>query len=633
MERRLAAILAADVEGYSHHTELDEEASTTALRMYRAVVEESISAHRGHIFSTAGDGVVAEFPSIVEAIRCAVEIQNEIAERNASVPEKQQMQFRIGVNLGDVIAEDNNLYGTGVNVAARLEQLAEPGGVCISQTVYDQVRKIVEIPFEDIGERRLKNIAEPIHVYRIVPSPVPWVGRLFSRRALGRRFSAAAGVALLLLAIAGGAFYLRQPAALWDTVLGDASLPERPTIAILPFDDMSATHDQQYLADGITEELITGLAKFPELIVMSRNATLTYKDKPVDSRQVGKDLSVRYVVAGSVQRSDNNVRVAAQLIDATTGSQLWADSYDREINSIFAIRDDITRSIVGTIGGLGGKLAQAEVARLSGKDPNSFTAYDYLMRGWYEWHKFTRESNAAARDLFEQARKIDQNYARAYAGLAWAYADDYDYEWTDDYKKTLKLTLEMAETAVRLDPNDYQAQWALGWAYLYNRQHENALAHYLRARKLNPNDAELLAEMANFLIWIGEPKQAIDQLKEAIRLNPFHESWYVNYLGWAYEEAGMPKEAIEIFEQAIDLENPDDDGLWYFPFIAAAYADPTVGRMDDASKIVKTLLSRKPGFSISEALSHAYPYKTKELTDRFVNAVRRAGLPVAQPGS
>ena len=624
MERRLAAILAADVKGYSHLTELNEEASTATLRMYRAVVEELIHAHRGHIFSSAGDSVVAEFPSVVEAIRCGVEIQNEIAERNAAVPEDGRMQFRIGVNLGDVIAEENNLYGTGVNVAVRLEELAEPGGICLSQTVYDQVRKIVEIPFEDIGEHRLKNIAEPVHVYRILPSPLPWLNRYIHRRRLG----VAAGVLLVLLAVAAGAFYLRQPAALWDALLGGGvSLPEHAAIAVLPFDDMSATHDQQYLADGITEELITGLAKFPELIVMSRNATLTYKDKPTDSRQVGKDLNVRYVVEGSIQRSDQNVRVTAQLIDASTGRPLWADRYDREINSIFAIRDDITRSIAGTIGGLAGKLAQAEVARLSGKDPNSFTAYDYLMRGWYEWHKFTREGNAAARDLFEQARKIDPNYARAYAGLAWAYADDYDYEWTDDYDKTLKLALENASTAVRLDPNDYQAQWALGWAYLYNRQHEQAMAHYLRARELNPNDAELLAEMANFLIFNGQPKQAIDQVKEAIRLNPFHENWYVEYLGWAYEEAGMPKEAIEIFEQAIDLQNPDEDELWYFPTIAAAYAHPTVGRMDDARKIVKTLLSRKPEFSTSEVVSRLLPYKTKELLDRYVNAVRRAGLP------
>ena len=626
MERRLAAILAADVQGYSHLTELNEEGSTATLRMYRAVVEESIAAHKGHIFSSAGDGVVAEFPSIIEAIRCAVEIQNEIAERNSSVPEKQQMQFRIGVNLGDVIAEDNNLYGTGVNVAVRLEQLAEPGGIFLSQTVYDQVRKIVEIPFEDVGERRLKNIADPVHVYRILPSPLPWLKKVLSPAGIRQSFGVAASVALLFLAVAAGAFYLRQPAALWDALIGDGSLTEHPAIAVLPFADMSATHDQQYLADGITEELTTGLAKFPELIVMSRNSTLTYKDKPTDTRQVGKDLNVRYLIDGSVQRADQNVRVTAQLIDASTGSQLWADGYDREISSIFAIRDDITRSIVGTLGGLGGKLAQAEVARVSAKNPNSFTAYDYLMRGWYEWHKFTRESNAAARDLFEQARKIDPNYARAYAGLAWAYADDYDYEWTEDFEKTLKLTLENANTAVRLDPNDYQAQWALGWACLYNRQYEQAMAHYLRARELNPNDAELLAEMANFLIWIGQPKQAIDQVKEAIRLNPFHENWYEEYLGWAYEEAGMPQKAIEILEQAIDLQNPDDDGLWYFPFLAAAYADPTVGRMDDAREIVKTLLSRKPEFSISEALSHAYPYKTKELVDRLVNAARRAGL-------
>ena len=572
--------------------------------------------------------MVAEFPSVVEAIRCGVEIQNEIAERNASVPVNARMQFRIGVHLGDVIAEENNFYGTGVNIAVRLEQLAEAGGICISQTVYDHVRKIVEIPFEDIGERRLKNVAEPVHVYSIRPSPLPWLGRLFSRRSLVWRFGAAAGVALLLLAMAGAAFYLRQPAALWDAVLGDGgALPKHPAIAVLPFDDMSAKHDQQYLADGITEELITGLAKFPELIVMSRNATLKYKDKPTDIRQVGKDLNVQYAVEGSVQRSDQNVRVTAQLIDANTGRPLWADRYDEQVDNIFTIRDDVTRSVAGTLGGLAGRLAQAEVARLSGKNPNSFTAYDYLMRGWYEWHKFTREGNAAARDLFEQARKFDPNYARAYAGLAWAYADDYDYEWTDNYDKALKLTLENASTAVRLDPNDYQAQWALGWAYLYNRQHEQAMGHYLRARELNPNDAELLAEMANFLIFTGQPKQAIDQAKEAIRLNPFHENWYVEYLGWAYEEAGMPLKAIEIFEQAIDLQNPDEDGLWYFPFIAAAYADPTVGRMDDARKIVMTLRSRKPEYSTSKALSHAYPYKTKEQIDRFVNAMRGAGVP------
>ena len=486
------------------------------------------------------------------------------------------------------------------------------------------------IPFEDIGEHRLKNIAEPVHVYRVLPAPMSGLRKFFSRTNIHRRrLGVAAGALLLLLAAAAGSFYLRQPAALWDALLGGAAAPpENPTIAVLPFDDMSPTHDQQYLADGITEELIMGLAKFPDFVVMARNSTFAYKDKPTDVRKVGRDLNVRYVLEGSIQRADQHVRVTAQLIDATTGGQIWADRYDRQVDNMFAIRDDIMRSIAGTLGGLfiSGKLAQAEVARVSAKNPNSFTAYDYLMRGWYEFYKFDRLSNAAARDLFEQARKIDPNYAGAYAGLAWTYSVDHDYEWTDDYEKTLEDAFENATTAMRLDPSDYQAQWVLGWAYLYNRQYENAMAHYLRARELNPNDAELLAEMGNFLIYIGQPKQAIDQVKEAIRLNPNHENWYVSYLGWAYEEAGMPKEAIEILEQAIDLQNPDETQLWLLPTLAAAYAHPSVGRMEDARKIVKTLLSRDPEFSISKKVAR-YPYKTKELADRYVNALRRAGLP------
>jgi TolB-like protein/tetratricopeptide (TPR) repeat protein len=420
-------------------------------------------------------------------------------------------------------------------------------------------------------------------------------------------------------------FYLRQPAVPWDAPLGSgAGLQENPTIAVLPFDDMSPNHDQQYLADGITEELIMGLAEFPDFVVMARNSTFAYKDKSTDVRKVGRDLNVRYVLEGSVQRADQRVRVTAQLIDATTGRQVWADRYDREVGNIFAIRDDITRSIAGTLGSMQGIVARVEAGRVAAKNPNSFTAYDYVMKGWDAYNKFTREDNAAARDFFEKARKIDPKYARAYAGLAWTYELDYDFEWTNDDEKSLRLALENASTAVRLDPNDIQAQWGLGWAYLYARQFDNALSHYLRTRKLNPNDAEVLAEMGNLLIYLGRPKQAIDQVKEAIRLNPNHFEWYVYYVGWAYEEAGMPEEAIKIFEQAIDLQNPDEEQLWYLPTVAAAYA--AVGRMDDAQKVVKTILSREPDFSISKKVSR-YPYKTKELADRYTIALRRAGLP------
>ena len=400
--------------------------------------------------------------------------------------------------------------------------------------------------------------------------------------------------------------------------------PKIPSIAVLPFEDISPSHDQQYLADGITEELIMGLAKFPDFVVMARASTLTYKDKPTDVRQVGKDLRVHYVVDGSIQRSDQSVRVTAQLIDAITGRQIWADRYDRQVDNIFAIRDDITRSIAGVLGGAAGAVYQAEFARVSATNPNTFTAYDYLMRGLYEYYKYTRESNAAAREFFEQAIKIDPNYARAYGDLAWTHELDYDYEWTDNDEKSLELALENASAAVHLDPNDYEAHWGLGWAYLYHRQFDNALAHYLRARKLNPNDAELLADMGNLLIYIGQPKQAIDQVNEAIRLNPNHDDWYSYYVGWAYEEAGMPEEAIKVFEQAIGIENPDEEQLWYLPTIAAAYAE--VGRMDDARKVVKTIMSREPDFSISKKVAR-YPYKTKELADRYSNALHRAGLP------
>ena len=627
MERRLAAILAADVQGYSHLTELDEEASTATLRRYRAVAEESVSAHRGHIFSSAGDGLVAEFPSIVEAIRCAVEIQNEIAERNAAVPEDERMQFRIGVNLGDVISEENNLYGTGVNVAVRLEQLAEAGGICISQTVYDQVRKIVEIPFQDIGERRLKNITEPVHVYRILPAPLPWLRRLFSRTNFRRRrLGVAAGVLLLLLAVAGGALYLREPAALWDALLGGHSLPEQPTIAVLPFEDLSAGGEQQYFADVITADLNQRLGTFPDLQVIARDFTLKYKKAPMDILKVGEELNVRYIVKGSIQTSDKGVHVWAQLIDASAGNQLWANRYDRQLDNIEAARDDITQSIAGELGGLTGKLSQAEIKRISGKDPTSFTAYDYLRKGWREWRKFTKEGNAAARDLFEEARKIDPNYARAYVGLTWTYANDYDFWCTEeeDFKKTARLALARAEEAVRLDPNDYQTHWALGWARLYNWQHAQAEDSYARARALNPNDPELLAEMANFLIYMGRPKQAIDQVIESKRLIPFPESWVDQYLGWAYEEAEMPEQAIETLKLVTDEQEPTEFDRWVLPTLAAAYA--RVGQTEDADRIVKTLASHWPDFSTSKFAKLA-PYKTPELRKRYVNALHQAGLP------
>jgi adenylate cyclase len=626
MERRLAAILAADVANYSRLMEQSEEASLAVLRSYFGVVREVIAAHRGHIFSSAGDSVVAEFPSIVEAIRSALEIQSEVMDRNAALPEDRRMQFRIGVNLGDVICDQENLYGTGVNVAARLEELADPGGICISRTAFDQVRKIVEIRFEDMGERRLKNIAEPVRVYRILPASHERLEGALLRARRRTRIAVGGLATVLAAALVLGFLYVRDPSSITQALLGEGTAPpEHAAIAILPFGDLSATGDQGYLAEGIAEEIITGLAKFPDLVVIAHNATLAYEDQEVDVRKVGQELNVNYVVEGSIQRANQDVRITAQLIDTRSGRQLWAERYDRQVSSIFGIRDDISQSVAGTLMTTTGKLTQAEIARITAKDPRNFTAYDYLMRGWHEWRKFTPEANRAARDLFEKARAADPEYARAYAGLAWTYAMDYDLGWTEDYDGAIKNVLDLATQAVRLDSNDYRSHWVLGWAYLYNWEHGRAIASYARARELNPNDAELLAEMGNLLVYIGKPQQAIDQIKDAIRLNPLHDDWYVEYLGWAYEEAGMPAEAAATLEQVID-EPANEEQAWVLPFLAAAYADPKVGKPDEAAKVVAKILELEPEFTIADLVSRS-PYQTQAQIDRVTEALRRAGLP------
>jgi class 3 adenylate cyclase/TolB-like protein/Tfp pilus assembly protein PilF len=626
MERRLAAILAADVQGYSRLTEADEEASTTALRSHRAVVEDLIAKHRGHVFSSAGDGLVAEFPSIVEAIRCALAIQKEVSSGNADLPKDQQMRFRIGVNLGDVIAEGNNLYGTGVNVGVRLEQMAEPGGILISQTVYEQVRKIVDITFEDVGERRLKNISEPIRVYRVHPGPLPWTKRWLSRTHLRRQAGAIAGILFLLLSlVAAGAIYWRPtaPLSLLDA-LREPWLPDKASVAVMPFENRSG-EDQQHLADGLTEDVITALSKFPDLTVKSRMSTFNYAGAAGDIGEKLKKLNVRYVLNASITTLSDRVRVSAELVDTSTDAVRWRNKFDRQLSEIFAVRDEIAQTIVTQLGGLQGEFVRAELDRVKRKDPHKFTAYNLVLQGWSEWYGFSRESNANAREKFEMAKTIDPTYARAYAGLAWTYSLDHDFGWTDDYKQAVQKAMEYASKAVELDENDYQSHWALGWAQLHSRLYDKAIASYKRARSLNPHDAEVLAEMANLTVCLGKPKEAVEQLKEAIRLTPFHDDWYEEYLGWAYEEAGEPEKAIETLGNVVTLKpkKPIEAQRWVMPTLAAAYAE--VGRMAEAQKVVETINSFDAPHSISYFLARV-PYQSAEQAERYKNAVRKAGL-------
>lgn len=625
-ERRLAAIASLDVVDYTRLMEADEAATHKALTAcMQDVVEPLVATYHGHIFKFTGDGALIEFASAVDAVKCVFEIQCNLQQWNAGVSPERPIIFRIGVNVGDVIFAEQDVYGMGVNVAARLQTLAEPGTIFVSAVVVDHIHNQVDLDLDYIGQRRVKNVSEPIKVYRMrpgigAPKPLP-----YRRRTPGWRHPRA--LAALILVVAGLALAL----AWWQPWHRPSLLapPNKPSIAVLPFENLSPDPGQVYLAEGITEDLITNLAKFPDLYVIARNSSSIYTDKPVKVQRIRDDLGVSYVVEGSVQKAANSVRITAQLIDTETGEHIWAERYDRDVDKIFQIQDDVVAAIAGTLTGTTGMLAAAELKRVSDKPPQTFIAYDYLMQGWHEWYKFTPEGNREARRLFDTARKTDPSYARAYVGLAWTYALDYEYDWTEDYKNAVDQALAFAKKAVQLGPKDYRSYWVLGWAYLYSWEHEQAEAAYNRARDMNPNDAELLAEMASLLIYIGRPEQAISQIKEAMRRNPFFDQWYVEYLGWAYQEAGQPQECIDTLEKIIDTQ-PTQEQLWLLRILAACYADPKVNRMADAQRTAKEILMLDPGFSMAahrKYVEETLPYKTPQQIDHWIAAFSRVGLP------
>jgi adenylate cyclase len=555
MERRLTAILAADVAGYSRHTERNEEASTATLGVYRAVVDESIAAHKGHIFTRAGDGIVAEFPSVVEALRCAIEIQNEIGVRNASVPEAERMQFRIGVNLGDVISEDNNYYGTGVNVAARLEQLAAPGGICISQTVYDQVRKIVEIPFQDIGERRLKNIADPIHVYRVLPAPLPWYHRLLSRSKVRlRRPEFAALIFLLILALAGGSsYYLRQPAVLWTTLLGDST--KSAAIAVLPFRNFSG---DDAFSDGLTEDIMTGIARSNrDLPVLARATAFKYKGQDVDVRDLGRELGVRYVLEGSVKRSGDDVRVNANLADAQTGLTIWSDQFDRKMTDIeFLVQDKIVGRIVAKIAGGYGVIEAAEVRSAKRKSPEQVAAYDLFQRAhaYLQWD-WTPENFGAARAALKDAFAKDPSNPKALREWAWFSILGWVFEVDDPPVPPKEITVQ-AIKAVQLDPADARAHLTAAFAYFFTKQLDLFEHEAQQAIALAPYDSELQAMLGALIANMGQWQRGVALVENANALNAdasqgwYHSTIYLNdYLNGDY------KSALEMIRKSPDFQS------------------------------------------------------------------------------
>ena len=579
MERRLAAILAADIVGYSRLMRADEEGTLARLKALRAeLFDPQVAEHRGRIVKTTGDGALVEFASAVDAVRGAVAVQAGLAEREAGTPGDAAMTLRIGINLGDIIFEDGDIYGDGVNLAARLEGLAEPGGVCIAANVHEQVRHKLDLTIEDMGDRPVKNIAEPVRVYRVVPEAAP-----------------------------SGA--------------QDLPLPEKPSIAVLPFDNMSGDPEQEYLADGISEDLITALSKIRWFFVIARNTTFTYKGQAVDVTQIARDLGVRYVLEGSVRKSGSRVRITAQLIDATTGRHVWAERYDRELADIFELQDEMTQTIVAAVEP---ELGAVERDRALSKPPENLDAWETYQRGlWHLW-RLDREDNAKAPHLLRRAHELDPGFAAAYAHEAYSHYINVIMGWAEDPDQTLAVGMAAAKKALALDDRDAVAYFAAGRVHMMLGEHDASIAALETSSTLNPSFAQAYHGLGFVLLLAGRLDDAINSFHQAECLSPRDP------LLWAFTVThGLACILSHDYETAIHcarrtIQIPRASGYWPHAVLAAAMAN--LGQVEDARTAITAALREMPDLSLAY-LIHTLPTKEPDGLEPYLDGLRKAGLP------
>src|SRR5438874_4519484 len=482
-ERRLAAVLAADMVGYSRLMEVDETGTLARLKTHRIeLIDPAIAKNRGRIIKTTGDGMLVEFHSVADAVLCAAEIQRRMARRNADISPARWIQFRIGINLGDVIVEENDIFGDGVNVAARLEMLAEPGGICVSGAVRDQVGdRLDDVAFEDLGDQSVKNIARPIRVFRVRLDP--------------------------------------ESKTAPEAVKAATPTSKKPSIAVLPLVNMSGDPEQEFFADGLSEDIITELSRFHDLLVISRNSTFVHKGKAVKVQEVGREFGVDYVLEGSVRKAGDRVRVTVQLIDAEADRHIWAERYDRELEDIFALQDEVTAAIVAM---LCGRVEAATGERAVRKPTDNMSAYECLIAGKLLHHRATAAENEQALKLLNRAIQLDPDYAQAHAWKACALGQSWVQGYTADRDATYRQIVEELQIALRLDSNDSDVHRILAAVSLVNGQHDKAMYHEERALALNPNDDLIVVQQGEVLTWIGEPEKGIPWIQKAMRLNPCH---------------------------------------------------------------------------------------------------------------
>lgn len=589
MERRLAAILAVDVVEYTRLMNANEAGTLARLRSLRIeVVQPKIGEHKGRIAKLMGDGLLAEFPSAVKAVQCAIELQEAISTREADVSDEERIRLRIGVNLGDVIVEDADVYGTGVNVAVRLEALAEPGGVCISGQVFDMIDSSLGARFNDAGERQLKNIAKPVRIFT--------------------------------LAVDGSGDDKTQADALTPH-----SASNSPSIAVLPFDNLSGDREQEYFSDGITEDIITELSRFRELSVVSRSSSFSFKNTSISLRDIGLKLGVQYVVEGSLRKAGNRVRVTVQLLDADADKHIWAERYERDLEDIFELQDDVVRRISGT---LVGRLEHERHEKVKKRSPNQLRAYDLYLRGRELFFNWSSEDNLAARDLLQAATDTQPDYAAALALLSEAVLRMFLNGWSEDPEKDLREAFNLARRAVEIDDEDSRVHTALGMAYIFQRDLDRAKYHFDIALKLNPNDTRVLAYYSRQAVLDGETTKAIQLCLQATARNPYGK--YGWNLGIAYFAAREYERAIE---QLSSIRNPPLAPLSISAACHAMIGDETktaVARelfFDSARTCATTSGFTRPD-EWREFFAVRWPFRESERLDHLLEALSRAGIPV-----
>ena len=584
MARKLAAIIAADVVSYSRLMGVDEAETLAALKTHRRdLIDPNIAEHQGRIVKTTGDGLLIEFPSVIEAVQCAVEVQRAMQERNSDVPADHRIEFRVGINLGDIIIDGDDIYGDGVNVAARLEGLAEANGICVSRVVHDQVRDKLGLGFEDLGERQLRNIARPVRVFRIA---TPDIG-------------------------------LRTQSA--NHAL---AIPDKPSIAVLPFTNMSGDPEQDYFADGMVEDIITALSHFKALFVIARNSSFTYKGRAVDVKQIGRELGVRYVLEGSIRKAANRVRITGQLVDTATGAHLWAERFDGGLGDIFDLQDQVTESVVGAIAPA---VEKAEIERAKRKPTESLDAYALYLRGSDRLYQFAgRQANEEALRLFNSAIELDPDFASAYGRAAFCYVIAKSNGWISVTPSEIAEVTRLAHRAVELGKDDAIALATSGHAFVYVvRDLEAGAALIDRALVLNSNLAEAWAWGGWVKNWLGEPEAAIERFARAMRLSPLDPPVRIpSGTAHAHFFLGRYDEAASWAAMALQ-DNPNSQPLLRI----GAASNAMAGRLDQAQKAVVRLRQLNPTLRVSNLKNVLGPYRRAEDISRYEEGLRRAGLP------